>query len=410
MASTCRQKDQTNHAIKQMERALAICKGREGEHPKVTVEVARAHLHFGAALSRAGRHHEALASIKSAQEGLNHVVAWASACSSGDSGVDSIVQQARVLQCAAITAEVMELDPLMNIGNTDAAHAGPHGEAEDLCSKAKDLASTQLYPSHPLAVVVKRVCADHLLGSCSAAGNKPSPNPQKCVPHVEDDQGVIASTTLEHMDALDVQMVQHSGAKQIDVNADDSMRIGVNAEKTTKLQKSTDKESRAEKGAHSSGNGIPPQTTKLGSSAGRTQRVARNRGEKHDIFTEFIRSTNAEKEARRGVFADSAQDDVRRRLGATHRAAQLQMVHMTEEGLSDVRYSRAGHELFMKKLFKGNKSRSDPSLLAEARKSGESPEVVQLRKVCKLLPPPGSIENPHLLELASGHERTNSSA
>jgi len=237
MASTCRQKDQTNHAIKQMERALAICKGREGEHPKVTVEVARAHLHFGAALSRAGRHHEALASIKSAQEGLNHVVAWASACSSGDSGVDSIVQQARVLQCAAITAEVMELDPLMNIGNTDAAHAGPHGEAEDLCSKAKDLASTQLYPSHPLAVVVKRVCADHLLGSCSAAGNKPSPNPQKCVPHVEDDQGVIASTTLEHMDALDVQMVQHSGAKQIDVNADDSMRIGVNAEKNNKASK-----------------------------------------------------------------------------------------------------------------------------------------------------------------------------
>jgi len=106
---------------------------------------------------------------------------------------------------------------------------------------------------------------------------------------------------------------------------------------------------------------------------------------RHDVFTDFLRGAEMEKEARLGPLHESMQDDVRKRLNQVHRTTRLQLELLGDDELREKRYTRTGHRVFMRNLTRDNSCRSDPNLVAEARKVGESPELAQVKKLYRQL-------------------------
>mmetsp|Transcript_32062 Transcript_32062/g.90190 ORF Transcript_32062/g.90190 Transcript_32062/m.90190 type:complete len:183 (-) Transcript_32062:54-602(-) len=122
-----------------------------------------------------------------------------------------------------------------------------------------------------------------------------------------------------------------------------------------------------------------------------------------DVFTDFVCHIEAEKHARRGALHDSHEDD-RKRLSQVHRTTRLMLDLINDDELKDKRYSQNGHKVIMHNLTRENRSRSDPALVAEATRKGESPEVNQVRKLNRLLyrkpatPPPPPPPKPQPLD------------
>merc|ERR1712187_297381 len=93
-------------------------------------------------------------------------------------------------------------------------------------------------------------------------------------------------------------------------------------------------------------------------------------GTTNDIFADFIHSTNADKEAR--LIAKGGgrhQEEICKRLHQTHRLSQLMLEQSTDDDLKEKRYTKTGHEVFMKNLKKENISRSDADLAKQARRA-----------------------------------------
>lgn len=67
---------------------------------------------------------------------------------------------------------------------------------------------------------------------------------------------------------------------------------------------------------------------------------------RHDVFTDFLRHSEAEKEARRGGMYDSQEDD-RKRLGHMHRTTRLMLELTDDHDLKDKRYTTNGHKVVM---------------------------------------------------------------
>merc|ERR1719193_2364082 len=106
-AATFLRRDEPSKAVRQLERAMKACEGKEQAHPGLAVEAARLRLNYAAALSADGR---ALAAIKESQRGLASVLSWADDCGAGDPGVLQIAGEARALQCACLVAEGIQLE------------------------------------------------------------------------------------------------------------------------------------------------------------------------------------------------------------------------------------------------------------------------------------------------------------
>merc|ERR1719193_1041001 len=109
-AATFLRRDEPSKAVRQLERAMKACEGKEQAHPGLAVEAARVRLNYAAALSADGRPLEALAAIKESQRGLASVLSWADDCGAGDPGVLQIAGEARALQCACLVAEGIQLE------------------------------------------------------------------------------------------------------------------------------------------------------------------------------------------------------------------------------------------------------------------------------------------------------------
>lgn len=112
MASSLRQKNELDRAIRTMERAVGMCTKAEYHHPAMAVETARARINLAATLSEAKRHRAALMAIKKAQGTLQRVLTWADDCVEGreDPAVRSIGEEARTLRCAALVAESIQME------------------------------------------------------------------------------------------------------------------------------------------------------------------------------------------------------------------------------------------------------------------------------------------------------------
>jgi len=104
-----------------------------------------------------------------------------------------------------------------------------------------------------------------------------------------------------------------------------------------------------------------------------------------NVFAEFLRSVDTDREDRLRNISAGEEDDARRRLAHNHRSSKMQLLHSADSDLRDVRYSSIGHDMFMRKLGAMNNSRSDPCLMKEASKIKKSPEVLEVRKLSKQL-------------------------
>jgi len=143
----------------------------------------------------------------------------------------------------------------------------------------------------------------------------------------------------------------------------------------------------------------------------KSQRDLKNVGKKgkdnKDIFKQFLKDVEAEKDAKRAG-NEAWQEDARKRLGNLHRTTKLLLELSDDTELKDKKYTNNGHKVMMQGFLAENRSRSDPQLMKEARRAGASPEVFQVRKYNKDLyvkpktPPQPAPKEPPKMMLDAG--------
>lgn len=246
---------------------------------------------------------------------------------------------------------------------------------EQLYAEASSLAETCLAPSHPVASLARQlrtesaVCAPPSASNASKksvriSSKASSPHSKSC-PHIFGRDAIIeeANKPPTIQSPTDTRTDFATAGVKSDGNLPDGTPKSASQGLGTSRGKS--------KGAKSL-------------SVGRSVRYGGRRGgEPHDIFTSFLRDAEEEKEARRGAFYDSWQDDARKRLNQVHKRTRLLLQLSNDDELKDKKYTSNGHKVIMENLTKDNKSRSDPALVKEARQNRDTPEVFQVRKLNK---------------------------
>mmetsp|Transcript_90187 Transcript_90187/g.160633 ORF Transcript_90187/g.160633 Transcript_90187/m.160633 type:complete len:440 (+) Transcript_90187:95-1414(+) len=366
LANSLRQKGQISRAIRMMERAVVMCARSEHGHPALAVEAARARVNLGAALSEGHRHREALTSIKEAQQGLGQVLIWASECNAGDAGVKSIESEARALRCAALVAEAIQLELAPSSEDLMANMLD-----EQLVDEAKRTAAG-LGPAHPLANLVS-----------GAIGKMPSR------------QRVGQTGNLPPIGQQSAPQLRQTSKKPEAANQE--LTAGEQAASPAGPKKKKD-EPRQQ-------NAKPVLRPRPGQA-----------DEKTDVFTDFLRTVEADRVNRLGALNDNWEDQAKRRLGQVHRTTKLQLELSQDDDLKEKRYTHTGHQVFMKNMKKANKCWSDTALVHEAGKEKAAPEICQVRKLNKQLfvkpptpPPPPKETKPKIDSSLAGNIRGGAS-
>lgn len=357
-----RRERQLTRAIKQMERAIDICAGREAEHPALAVEGARVRISLGALLSEGGRHTEALSAIKEAQAALDSVRSWVRDCGDGDAGVVAIGQEAEALHCAAMMAEAVEVE---SYGD---GH-GPKDMHKQLISEANSFAADRLPQSHPVASLAKKF--DKACVVCA----QPGADTVDRTPKANVADGSVKLPVVNDMRSPSGRsspaLVAPSGSETEPVEAVRQQAM------TLDIMQGSMEPMRSRSGSKCSER---PQRSLRYSAKSKKDAMGRST----DIFTEFIHSAKVEKDARLAA-KGGGQDDITKRLHQKHRLTKMLIEQSEDDDLKEKRYTKTGHQVFMGAMMKENRSRSDPSLLREGRKMGAAPEVVQVKKLNGLL-------------------------
>jgi len=388
-AMAYRKKNQIPKAIKHMEKALRESEGHEQGHPALAVEAARARLNLSAMLASADRHLEALIAIKEAQRGLSSVLAWAGDCGEGDQGVMAIADEARTLVCAATVAEAIELESRGSEETLQQPWPPPEMEGlhTQIYMEANVLAEEGLHPQHPMATLARRMAE-----SCARA---------VCAPAALEASVSSSSSSKKHLR-------EHKPLPQLEAAAAGARsRVGQPLDGPGQAQASF---GGADEDCGDSPRAVEPLASD-GQSGRRRSAVGQNKkkrsaphkkGEKTDLFSEFTRDIEAEKLMRVNTLFDTLEHD-RRRLAQMHRTTQLTLEQSTDLELKDKKYTHQGHKVMMESFLQANRSRSDPSLLKQARASRTSPEVLEIQKMHKKLyvkpptpPPPPKQEKPKI--------------
>uniref|UniRef100_A0A7S1SAX7 Uncharacterized protein n=1 Tax=Alexandrium catenella TaxID=2925 RepID=A0A7S1SAX7_ALECA len=417
-AMTLRKGDQPGRAIRLMERAVKMCQGREHSHPALAVEASRARLNLAGLLSSAGRHMEAVDVIKDAQFSLGSILAWVSDCEPGDPGVDAIATEARSLQCAALVAEAIELEPFAGAGGGSPGHSTHdrqprRGMHEELYHEARSVAKDRLPNSHPMASLAARLSEECAVSARPAALAQPPPDadrgagaPARGAADKRALGGsgssgnlVLPAVPPQGIRSTNSAAIMQSMPAMVEVNSEVPPATPMLPGERGEVQPFTDR-ALSEYGFSEAGglNGSP--VLPVNSDANRSAVTRRSRTSNaavaghvrqpkgptnHDVFTDFLRGAELEKEARLGPLHESMQDDVRKRLSQVHRTTRLQLELLADDDLKEKRYTRTGHRVFMRNLTRDNSCRSDPNLVSEARKLGESPELAQVKKLYRQL-------------------------
>jgi len=392
-----------------MDKAMRASRGKEQAHPALAVEGARVRLNLASVLSADGRgFEEVVQPIKEAQNELANVIAWAEECEDDDPGVGMIAEEARALQCAALMAEGIALEqnrdaPLVFRKNgslqSEAAPgepASPSGGGsismsvdhlqfyEDACT----LAESRLPRSHPAVGLARKLRADAGRAVCAAGapgGAWTSQGSEKrrsrprgvSLPRLGDSGGIAQDTPESYNGWTSLGDTLGGTRSDLDVGGgggvadDDDEMEGVNSDANTLRASQRRRPNRSSRGHRDDG----------------------RKKEKPNIFAEFIRDAEAELEAR-SASKETWQEDARRRLKQIHRSTKLLLDLSEDVELKDKKYTNNGHKVMMQSFLRDNRSRSDPSLVREARRAGASPEVHQVKKYNKDLyvkpptPPP----------------------
>jgi len=417
-ALDCRKMGQANGAVKQLKMALHMCEGRERDHPALAVEAARARLNLGGALSRAGRHAEAMDAIKDAQSVLIDILVWAEDCGQGDSGVEKVVGEARMLRCAALMAQGIELEPYAGRVRTPEAteterspflaqadgFRGPTAH-EALYAEAQEFAE-DLSAAHPVAKLARILHAESLTTAEAAASFEDASALQ------------VGSLGFDEQASRTLPPVRESSSATLGR----SLRLSPTAKLDASFRSSHGK-ALTSPPPPPHGQSVPPTPSAAGVTSehggldrstssrlraateppGGGRKQPATKGERVDIFTEFVRAREEEKANRLGDKKEREEEYKRHRLGQVHRSTQLLLELSDDDELKSKRYTRTGHKVFMEKIIHENRCRSDPSLVTEAKRVGDSPEILQVKKLFRELDvkprtPPPKVEKPRPLD------------
>lgn len=374
LAQNLQQKGLISRAIRMMERAVLTCSSHESNHPALAVEAAKARVNLAAVLSEGMRHDEALAVIKEAQAGLAQILKWAGECQPPDPVVVSIQKEATQLRLAAILAEQIQLE--LCFPEDQASLKLP----DELAQEAKDTASG-LGARHPLSSLVSATVgsvtfqrstnkasfqarASRLgLGSSLGPGGASGPLGQAA------SKGVLAGPPSRQAPASPSSLPTLPAAEE------------QSQEKPSSAARPSPNESRPNSRAE----------VQAESSLAPRARPKFEPEEKVDVFTDFLRGIQAERVAELLRKNDDWEEQTKSKLRQVHRTTKLFLELSPDDELKEKRYTRTGHQVFMKGMKAGNKCWSDPNLCYEARKEKISPEVMQMRRMNKRLyvrPPP----------------------
>mmetsp|Transcript_70942 Transcript_70942/g.148415 ORF Transcript_70942/g.148415 Transcript_70942/m.148415 type:complete len:514 (-) Transcript_70942:220-1761(-) len=405
--------------------AAKVCSLHENTHPALAVESARSKLNLGVALAMQQLPSEALEHILAAKESLASVIGWADECSGdGDAGVAALAAEARTLSNAALEAEgeAQQLRRRLQENNnnkgrvvslptlTPSAVQSPHGANHQ--GQLSSPSGTTPSKRHQSIVAAKAAELANRMEAANAVTEWASlreeraslPSPTRSAQALV---GVgigasAASASASLPSAATAALAGSSGA-----GGSGGVGSGAGGNLVLSGSGSASLSAALKSGNLASSNGVPGglgsslqmQGTNsqgslpgagLGNSVQRGKRrdmrkdIIKKDKEKKDIFKEFIKDVEVEKELSRAG-NETWQEDARKRLEQVHRSTKLMLELTNDVELKEKRYTYNGHKVMMQSLLADNRSRSDPSLVKEARRAGISPEVHQVRKYNKAL-------------------------
>lgn len=378
-------------ALEYMNKAIEVCESRQNLHPAIAVETARVRLNQAAAFSACGSHRKAAAAINEAKSAVSGVLAWVADCTDErDPGVAAIAAEAKTLQCAIIVAEGIELEVASSSGLDPMKQpVGSRKEPWQLYEEAISLNEAEMMSLHPLTslaqrfrqeqvpvVPTKNISSRKEKNSCPslpAVGNNNERNSSLQVAQslINQNAGPTEWPTLEGQPAGDFDEQPPPKRK--------SRRASIAAEEVQPepVRKNT-------KNAPSPPRRVVPVS------------------EKKDIFAQFLKDSEVERDLKRAN-NDTWQEDARKRLNNIHKTTKLMLELSEDDELKDKKYTYNGHKVMMDAFMKENHCRNDRQLVREARRSGASPEVYQVKKYNKELyvkpptpPPPPPPPKPKL--------------
>eukprot|EP00929_Paragymnodinium_shiwhaense_P014261 TRINITY_DN122163_c0_g1_i1.p1 TRINITY_DN122163_c0_g1~~TRINITY_DN122163_c0_g1_i1.p1 ORF type:complete len:502 (+),score=164.92 TRINITY_DN122163_c0_g1_i1:123-1628(+) len=374
MGLIARQKQQVHQAVTHLQRAVAIAKkgGREFSHPRVALEAARIRLNLSSVLSRAGRHMEAIETIKEAQQSLAGILGWAASCETEEPAVLVLAEEARMLQCAANVAEAIELEPF----DEEAAPAGRDFYSErarqaaavtktkalqqERYSEAMQLADEVLPEGH----AITRLAEMFSHGQSSSAGSAPVASPVSSAP-----RKMTGSSSAPNL----------AGGK----NRAPPARAGLAIQRP---------DSGGDAGSRSAGTPDGAAKRPPARNLDQDANVPVERKGRGDPFGDFLSDIEYQKQLRLGSFQDWKQEETRKNFYQKTRITKSELKAVEEleaskpyDNIYELKYTRPVHAMWMMGMTRVNFSRSDYDVIKEARKYNDPPETIMLRRLgCKL--------------------------
>eukprot|EP00928_Gymnodinium_smaydae_P071731 TRINITY_DN55233_c0_g1_i1.p2 TRINITY_DN55233_c0_g1~~TRINITY_DN55233_c0_g1_i1.p2 ORF type:complete len:412 (-),score=116.44 TRINITY_DN55233_c0_g1_i1:28-1263(-) len=367
-------------AVDLLDRAVNLCGPHESDHPVVCLEAARCLLSLAAARTASGQRLKASLAAEDAVRRLARLRAWAQ----GDGAEEAPA-------CAAAIEE--EAGALERVALAVWARDQPR----ETGAAAPVAASTQDGRSSGEAVARSKLAATLPTGFSTGSGNG-------------------ASASASHAESSGKLTLPRLPSASGSGGAGGAWRGGPGASATISSMASTAPAAAlaaaaaggAEGGGGASSSAPRPRAKASGAGNGNgggadggggARRVGRGKAEAvpFDIFKDFLRRAAQEKEARQGALRDKQEYD-RKRLKQVHRTTRLMLDLMGDDDLKQKRYTFNGHKVMMQSMQKENRSRSDPSLVREAQKFGESPELYEVRKLMKHFNRPVTPAKPVVLD------------
>mmetsp|Transcript_124943 Transcript_124943/g.233652 ORF Transcript_124943/g.233652 Transcript_124943/m.233652 type:complete len:385 (-) Transcript_124943:187-1341(-) len=329
------------------------------------LQAARDQINSCAVLSQAGRREEGLAAVEAAQQTLRRLLAEVGNFA-GHREVQWFLQEVHVLQIAALLAQALEEEEAVGEAGANTGEVATNMEHErrafSFYADAKKLAETALPPSHVMVALTRRLWTERAVCVFGPA-RRPVSGGQPSAP--------TSGLQLPRPDSARPPMRRSasSGAAPPRGQSDVAVRAAPSKSASTsssRARRGSQDEETKQKRAHIFKVEVPRQP--------------------RNIFAEFIDEDKKASMMRKGFF-NNRQEDLRKQVRNTARLARLANVGKNVAELADTRFRRTGHRIQVKALNKDNLSRSDPSLLSDAKAAGLAPEVALARQLRMQLEP-----------------------
>lgn len=366
-----RMKDQPTLCVKHLERALSISKPLE-RFTTVALATAKARLNLSAALSRAGRHNDAMSSIKTAQDSIEQVLSGRTKQHPRtDPDLAMLVEQAHAFQVAAIIAEGIEVEGFNEASGVVSTTEEPSLQ-EQIYADACAWGEAHLRTAHPIFTLANKL---HSLSAVRAEADGLERKYAGTRPPGESNE--VRPSALAEAGAAFAQVPPAASAPSTDEDA--FLQHGLESQPQSPSEAACLKTPQARS--------KPKAKKVVVETLGPRQRalLKKDAGGRGNVFADYLRDIEIADEERRAGFHD-VQEESRKNLKETSRMSKIQMmVYQDDHHIHDIMYTPYIHKLRMQQMGNINMSRSDPLLLKEAQHSHLSPEVVNARKFRKKL-------------------------